>query len=541
MSYEDIPIETVNRLCNEYTLLVGEDSSDSFFDILKSKISDSLRLEFEFTIEEKVIPLIRNLEIQSACQVSKSNEFYSELKKITDHLALQISKLSDQISLLKSNSHQQLEKIETAMKQLGRKADIYELQALSKEVSNMTPLNTFYQLQEWTQTLAGKTDIIRVDRDLEKIRGLISDCPTIDQMLNEHAKIIVDMKGEISKEKLNLISKINELKEIISENDEKNEFLKNKMQQNNEILSKRITEVMDYVLEKPWTEDTEKLLRKIKKKATSKEIQDLRELMEPKLDDFIQKFGEISLELNEYTSVMARFDEVILTKASKDDVKMTQKMIHNMVLQQTIDPILTEITEKLKIIEESQKTQTSALEDTRKEISTYTLIIASQKAQAKDYVEIMDSIRSITESMRYKADKSDFYSIFDIMGYRDDIINVSNLVHRVKDFFHQALVLQHEAVSTFILSGDSPVAKNKRRLDIAKNLEILLKKVNTSQEIVKNVMNVAYNSKKKINSMTSIHLESLTDDKHLGSRIMSTKTRRIASAVCNKRNSLSLI
>ena len=54
-------------------------------------------------------------------------------------------------------------------------------------------------------------------------------------------------------------------------------------------------------------------------------------------------------------------------------------------------------------------------------------------------------------------------------------------------------------------------------------------------------MNVAYNSKKKINSMTSIHLESLTDDKHLGSRIMSTKTRRIASAVCNKRNSLSLI
>ena len=541
MSNEDIPIEIVNKLCKDYIQLVGEDSSDSFFDIIKARISESIRQEYEYAIEEKVIPLVRNLEIQSACQVSKSNEFYSEVKKITDQLALQISKLSDQINLLKSNSSQQLEKIELAMKHLNRKADIYELQALSKEVSNMTPLNTFYHHQEWTQTLASKTDIIRVDNDLIKIRELINDCPTIDQMLNEHAKIIVDMKSEISKEKLNLIAKINELKELLSQYDEKIEFLKNKMQQNNDILSKRITENMDYVLEKPWADDANKILKKVKKKAPYKEIQDLRDLMEPKLVDFLKKFEDISTELSEYTSVMARFDEVILTKASKDDLKLTQKKINNMVLQSTLDPILTEITDKLKLIENLQNFQSSALEETKKEIYGYTLLISSQKAHAKDFAIMSESIKSITESLTHKADKTDIYSLFDVMGYRDDIINLSTLVQKIKDLFHQGIVLQHEAISTFILSGDSPVTKNKRRLEIIKNLEFLLKKITMAQE--KSIQNIhtAGNSKKKLNSMTSIHLENLMDDKNLSSRTMSHKTRRVSSAVSHKRNSVFLV
>ena len=121
MSYEDIPIEVLNRICKDVQVLLGKDPDTSFIEVLKAEVMQQFREELEEAIDQRVVPQIRNLEIQTACQISKNNEFYAELKKITDHLAVQISKISDQIHLLRSNSSQNLEKIEATLKQLNRK------------------------------------------------------------------------------------------------------------------------------------------------------------------------------------------------------------------------------------------------------------------------------------------------------------------------------------------------------------------------------------------------------------------------------------
>ena len=539
MSYEDIPIEELNRICKDVQVLLGKDPDTSFIEVLKAEVMQQFREELEEAIDQRVVPQIRNLEIQTACQISKNNEFYAELKKITDHLAVQISKISDQIHLLRSNSSQNLEKIEATLKQLNRKADIYELQALTKEVASMTPLSTFYQLQEWTQTLAAKSDINRLDKDLLNIRGLINECPTIDQMLNEHAKIIVDIRSEISKEKTGLSAKISEVREMITENDGKIELTKNKIQQNNEILSKKINEVLELILERPWTQEIEDLNEKLGQKAPLNEIIDLRNLLEPKLDDFMEKFLEISFDLKEYTAVLARFDEVILTKASKEDIKAIRKMMNNVVLQSILDPMLTELFEKVKSLEEMQTVQRGGLEEARKEITGYSVLLSFQKTQAKDHARILDNMKSLGEVIKNKADKADIYSIFDIMGYREDVIDLSNFVGSIKDMFHQAVVLQQEAINTFLLSGDSPVTKNRHRTDIAKNLEGLLKKISSRPEYTPKNMTSSIRSKKKLSSMASIHIDSFLDEKSTPGRTLSTRNRRVASAIGNKRGSLA--
>ena len=147
MSYEDLPIELLNRLARDIKEFV-EDSELSVFEILKAQVRESLKLEFESVIEQKVTPQIKNLEIQSAYQVSKTNEFYAELKKITETLSNSITKNSEVLTSLKSNSATHVEKLEQTIKITNRKADIYDLQALAKEMTTLTPLNTFYQLQE---------------------------------------------------------------------------------------------------------------------------------------------------------------------------------------------------------------------------------------------------------------------------------------------------------------------------------------------------------------------------------------------------------
>ena len=279
-----------------------------------------------------------------------------------------ITKNSEVLTSLKSNSATHVEKLEQTIKITNRKADIYDLQALAKEMTTLTPLNTFYQLQEWTQTLASKTEIIKIDKELTNIRLLISDCPTFEQMLNELTKVVVDLKSEISKEKNLLSARINEIKEMNIDNDGKIELTKNKIQQNNEILSKKINEIFEFVLEKPWKAEVDELNEKIDAKAESQEIIDLRSVIEPKLDEFLAKSTLISNDLNNYTSVLARFDEVILTKASKEDVKSIQKLMNNIVLQNAMDPIITEVYSRIKIIEEAQSLQLKTLEDTKKEV-----------------------------------------------------------------------------------------------------------------------------------------------------------------------------
>lgn len=539
MLNEELPPELVKRFILEISSYVGENPEASFISLLSSNlastIEETIKGQFSDFVQENIIPAIRNIEIQTAIQVSKTNEFYAELKKITDHLAIQQSKANDSISLIKANATSNLEKLEGTIKLVNKKADLFELQVLAREVSTMTPLTTFYQFQDWTQSLASKNEIVRIDKDLEKIRDSVKQRPTFDEMNNEDSKVIVDLKSEISKEKTLMIRKIGKVKESNEKNDEKIELTKSKIQQSNDILSKKIGEVMEFIEAKPWTTDVDDCRSEMRKKATKEELYELRSIFDPKLQDVLLRSMDIERDLKEYSDVMARFDEVILTKASKEDVKVIHKMQKSFVNQLTIDPVITNFKEKFSHIEEKILAQAKLIEEVAKNIAQYAEVSAKLKAQSKDYTKIMDSLKSLGETMKHKADKADIYNMFDIVGYRDDVLALNSAVEKLKDLFTQSVMLQHEAIGTFIPSVDPQMAKNRLRVEIGKNLDIILRKLNTTPDKTDSAGSKSVKSKKRLSSVASIKVETSMDEKVLSSRNSSTKHRRIASAVGHKR------
>lgn len=535
MLNEEIPTELVNRFIYEMYNYVGGSPDASFISELssnlKSTIQESIKNEFSEFIQEHVIPSIRNIEIQTAIQVSKTNEFYAELKKITDHLSIQQSKANDMITLVKGSSLSNLEKIENTIKQVSKKADLYELQVLSRELSNMTPLSTFYQFQEWSQSLASKSEIQRIDKEIKEVKDTVTKRPTFEDMQNENSKIIVDLKAEITKEKTLMIRKIEKIKENVPRLDEKIEFTKGKIQQSNEILTKRINEVLELLDSKPWTPDMDDLEKAIKTKATRLELDQIRENFDPKLQDILLRSMDIERDLREYSDVMARFDEVILTKSSKEDVKVVHQMMKSFVTQMTMDPVLEIYASKFEGIESKLLNYGKAIEDVSKEIASYSAISALLKSQSKDYSKMMDSIKIINETLKHKADKADIYNMFDVVGYRDDVINLNTNVEKLKELFTQSIVLQHETLATFVPSVDPQVTKNRHRAEIGKNLDLILRKLNPTPDRVEKVAR----SRKKLSSAAAIKLETTLDEKILTSRTSSTKHRRVASAVGQKR------
>ena len=535
MLNEEIPTELVNRFIYEMYNYVGGSPDTSFISELssnlKSTIQESIKNEFSEFIQEHVIPSIRNIEIQTAIQVSKTNEFYAELKKITDHLSIQQSKANDMITLVKGSALSNLEKIENTIKQVNKKADLYELQVLSRELTSMTPLSTFYQFQEWSQSLASKSEIQRIDKDIKEVQDTVSKRPTYEDMQNENSKIIVDLKAEAAKEKTFMIRKIEKIKENIPRLDEKIELTKGKIQQSNEILTKRINEVLELLDSKPWTPDIDEVEKVIKTKATKLELDQIKENFEPKLQDILLRSMDIERDLREYSDVMARFDEVILTKSSKEDVKVVHQMMKTFVTQMTMDPVLEIYSSKFEGIDSRLANYGKAIEDVSKEIASYSAISALLKSQSKDYTKMMDSIKIINETLKHKADKADIYNMFDVVGYRDDVISLNTNVEKLKELFTQSIVLQHETLATFVPSVDPQVTKNRHRAEIGKNLDLILRKLNPTPDRIEKVAR----SRKKLSSAPAIKLETTLDEKILTSRTSSTKHRRVASAVGQKR------
>lgn len=530
--------ESENKFLIEIAKYAADHSEQSFVKALTANLMKSLmdkvKGELNSVVQDSVLPIVRNVEVQTALQISKTNETFAEAKKVTDHISIQILKLSEHLNLLKANLITLNDKHEVTSKLVIKKADLYELQAFAKELSSMTPLHTFYKFQDWAQSLASKDEVEKLDKEVDLIKEKVEDKTSLDYVQNELSKIIVEVKSELNKEKTLLTRKFVKLKEISSEHKEKIDHVKQNIKQTNDIVSKRFHEIMEQIEKKPWTPDLNALQSEIKTKATLQQIEEIKEIYNPKIQGIIEKNQEISEDLQEYSDVMARFDEVILTKASKEDIKVINQKMKSLVSQSSIDPILSDYSQKFQKTEERLKSVTKLVDDVNDRITAYHGISTLLKTQTKDYTKMLDSIKSINETLKHKADKSDIYSIFDVVGYKEDILVLTSHVEKIKEMFLQTVVLQHDTVGTLMPSADPQNAKNRVRAEVVKHLDIIAKKLTNPLEKDANTVKVD-RSKKKMESLAPISLENTVDEKILSSRNNSLKHKRVFSAVGNKR------
>jgi hypothetical protein len=540
-----------NRFLEEIQKYVGDSPDQSFISLLTSNLmrlmqeklksellsftQDKLKSELSLFTQDQILPTIRNIEVQTALQISKTNESFSECKKVTDHLSMQISKFAEHFNLLKANLVTINEKHENIAKLTAKKADLYELQAFAKELTTMTPLHTFYKFQDWAQNLASKEELLRVDREVELVKNRVNQLASLDFVQDGLSKVIVELRSELNREKNFLSRKVSKLKENNSENKEKIEGVKQSIKQTNEIVSKRIHEIVEMIQDRPWRDDLQVLDSELKNKASFQQLEDVKSLYEPKINAIVQQNQEITEDLKDYSDVMARFDEVILTKSSKEDLKVLQKIMKTLAKRQEIEEVFEENSQSFKKIEEKLKNISKIVEDVNDRITAYHSISALLKTQTKDYSKMMESIKSINETLKYKADKSDIYGIFDVVGYRDDIVALASHLEHIKELFLQTVVLQHDTVGTLMPSADPQNAKNRVRAEVVKHLDLIAKKVNSLPEKIENKTVRPERSRKKIESLAPISSDNTVDEKILSSRNSSVKHKRIFSAVGNKR------
>lgn len=539
MAEEGPQVQSENKFLLEIADFVGSDPEASFIPLLTNSIQkiiqEATKKDILKHIQEQIAPVLRNIEVTSALQVSKSNENYSELKKVTEHLSLQLTKNNEYFNLIKNNLAAQSEKVENVQKLVVKKADLYELQAFAREVSSMTPLNTFYSFQEWTKSLAAKTEVEEVRRELGKTKEILDDKPSYEYVHNENSKIVVEAKSELNKEKGILMRKLGKVKESQGQSHEKIEMANNKIKQSGEILSKKISEVLESITQKPWMGDLSSITEELHKKVPRSEFDEILTTLNPKLENLLKRSQDIERDLKEYTEVLARFDEVILTKSSKEDIKVIHQMLGSFVKKQDIDPVLAEFSDKFVNIGTKLLANTKKVEDVNKEITNYAAVSALLKTQTKDYGKIMDSLKNINETLRFKADKADIHGIFDIVGYRDDVMELNSGLEKLKELFTQSVMLQHEAIGTFIPSVDPQMTKNRLRTEIGKNLDIIIKRLNSHSKKTEGFSSKTRESKKRLKNLTIINPDVQTEDRAMTTRNHSTNHKRIFSAAGHKR------
>lgn len=539
MTEESLIVNTENKFLLEISEFVGNNPEVSFIDLLTNTITksvqDTLKKNISQYIQEQITPTLRNLEVSSALQVSKSNELYSELKKVIEHLSTQLSKTNENFNQIKASFVTQSEKIENVQKIVVKKADLFELQAFARELSTMTPLNTFYSFQEWAKNLASKSETENLLMKLNETNEILTEKPSFEYVHNENSKIVVEARSDLNKEKGLILRKLGKVKESQSQNQEKIDMAHKKIKQSGEILSKKINEVMELITSKPWVNEFCVINEDLNKKATKSELQELMSVLSPKLDNSLNRSLDIERDLKEYTEVLARFDEVILTKSSKEDLKGVQKLMELMMKKLEIEPVLADFSEKFKIIDGKLGVQSRGIEEVSKEIASYAAVSALLKTQTKDYAKIMESLKIINEAMKHKADKADIHNIFDIVGYREDVLALNTGFERLKELFTQSVMLQHEAIGTFIPSVDPQMTKNRLRKEIGKNLDIIIKRLSSHSQKAESLSSKVESSGKKLMNLSLTKPETVTEERAMTTRHHSMNHKRIFSAAGHKR------
>lgn len=282
--------------------------------------------------------------------------------------------------------------------------------------------------------------------------------------------------------------------------------------------------------------------------ATKSSLDDFKVLkndLVPKVDEFGLRLDKFSRDLRTFEAALARFDEIILTKGSKDDIKQLQTYMATLLKQDTFYLANSEISIRLGSSESRQKVIEENIENIKEDMDKYALSSQSQKTQTRDYANLLNGISDLKESVNLKADKSDIFSITGKMADKTDVENLKLNSDVLTRQFQQAVQLQSETLKTMLRTADTAIKKDKVRLELSRNTDILLTWINTRVPHIK-LENPIHKEASKFSAL--LLARTTPSPEHKNERItpspwrksLSRKTRRLVVSSHSHRTSVDL-
>ena len=223
---------------------------------------------------------------------------------------------------------------ETLKKDVNEKVDFLEFLKLQKSLKSYSQSDEVQDLKSKLADFAEKTSIELIKKEIKGINKKISEHSTKTEIGVKFENVEKEMMNKFYE---NFTSKkvfdeeIHNIDKSLNKHDDDNRAVWKKVDMITEGFKRKIAELFDIINAKPWDAEIKKISLNLDKTVSKEEIKKF-------FDDFASKFSKIGKNLteivaaqNKFESVIERYDEIFLEKASKDDFSFLSKKLEKCI------------------------------------------------------------------------------------------------------------------------------------------------------------------------------------------------------------------
>lgn len=466
---------------------LSPDSNISILSLLTSSIKEDIMKELK-KLKSSAKNSLSNVEQNINIRFKDVHSQIDDVQKNMLNFDALTTQINDSISNVRGHLNTFYDKFDAFKSEIDDRALITEVSEIRLRCKQYALKQDLDELKLEVFDKAAKTHVEKIDtrlNHLDTCMGNYIDKNHIEGIKTElkiQAEAYVDLNCLLREEFISFKDQYSSAK-FKSEDELKR--LTHKIDTANKQLKESINEVATKLAKSPWKREMEKLDYAISLCAKSSELKKHEEDVYPLLNKFSIQVKDCVEKIAKFENVVMRYDEILLDKASKDDIKFLKSQLPLYVTMNEFKDEKDKIEHKFIWMQDEIETLHSSIKILDAATHNLSLRCDQLKKEQKEVSDFATSIEKLKETTKEKADKIDMHKLIDAMGTKSQFENLLSQIEIVHKQVELGIILNYSLCRTMLNNGEESSNLIIQRKDIFRKMSGLVSWVTGEEHRIK--------------------------------------------------------
>ena len=404
-------------------------------------------------------------------------EEHSSLRQIVFNAENELKLHGTSLLQMSFTNKEHRERLDDLKLQVENKATSSNLQELRQLVKNCATAHSVEVLKNRVSDCASKYQLEEVQKNQIFFEKSLKKCMRI-KVLNETFKefqneIQARMEAEYMNKEMFKLEKDGILKKISSEN-ESLEETNNRINRTEAVLLKKIGNVKKQLDSCPWSDSISEIHKSLSDKVTYNDFEKYRKEVDIIISSSYKNIATFKSSIESFENILARFDEILLLKAEKDEMQKYEQKLHNFVEKSNFESVTQPQTSAIEKIQDAIKKLIKGADIMDSHLQSVSAKCNNVIRDVMDVSLIAKKLHELQEIIDGKANKEDIYEIYDIMGKKIEISQLAESDKLFKKQLELCVVLMQSLCRTLMKNGETPLFIQKKREELLNSCNSLV-------------------------------------------------------------------
>ena len=250
--------------------------------------------------------------------------------------------------------------------------------------------------------------------------------------------------------------------------------ISNKIERTEGMLMKKITNLKKHIDSRPWSGNIQEIHTLLAEKSSIKDFKAFKSEIDVVQSQSLKRLNNFQNNITTFETIVARFDEVLLLKAEKDEITRIEQKISSLVEKTVFEEKTNPLASSIEKIQDAilKLIQSGDIMDNH--LNSVSIKCNTLVKENIDVSLLSKTLQDLREVVNRKANKEDIYEIYDIMGRKIEIYSLAESTNVFKKQLELCAVLVLTLCKTLVKNGENPIIIKKTREELLTSLNSLV-------------------------------------------------------------------